>query len=346
MTFPETLVYNIRMSLRASIDIGSNTIRLLIGEVTNNTITVTYSDRRITRLGNGVGPAGMLQRENMGASLSVLREFASIISAYRVKQVRAVATSALREASNAAAFIKDVLDETGIAIEVISGEKEAELLLHGILFSLQNIDHKISSISLPFQKNGPGGMFIVDIGGGSTEWVLYRKSFPPRIGSIPVGVIKLTQRFIKSDPVSGNNITALHNEIESVVTKLASNIPDLTGRDIRLIGTAGTFTTLASLDLGLDTYSRDKVHLHEIPLKNLQSMSRQLLALPLEERKKVRGLEPERADLIIPGLQFTIKIMEFFHFPVLTVSDYGLLEGAILGIEEKDEKNISKTAQP
>jgi len=88
------------------------------------------------------------------------------------------------------------------------------------------------------------------------------------------------------------------------------------------------------------------VHLHEISLGNLQDMRRKLIRLPLEERKKMKGLEPERADLIIPGLQFTIKIMEFFHFPVLTVNDYGLLEGAILGIEEKDEKDISKTDQP
>ena len=346
MTFPETLVYNIRMSLRASMDIGSNTIRLLIGEVKNNRITVTHSDRRITRLGNGVSRTGMLQHENMEASLSVLREFASLTTAYRVKQIRAVATSALREASNADAFIQDVMDLTGIAIEVISGGKEAELVLHGILLGLREIDGKVSPVPLSIQNDKSGGMFIVDIGGGSTEWILYRGKLPVKTGSIPVGVIKLAQRFIKTDPVSENNIIELQKEIGLIVTKLTSNIPGLIGENIRLIGTAGTFTTLASLDLGLDTYSRDKVHLHEIPLRNLQSMSRKLLGLPLEERKKMRGLEPERADLIIPGLQFTIKIMEFFHFPVLTVSDYGLLEGAILGTEEKDGKNISKTAQP
>jgi exopolyphosphatase / guanosine-5'-triphosphate,3'-diphosphate pyrophosphatase len=346
MTFPETLGYNIRMSLRASVDIGSNTIRLLIGEVNNDRLADTYSDRRITRLGNGVGRTGLLQNDNMKASLAVLREFASIISDYSVEQVRAVATSALREASNAAAFIKDVLDVTGIEVEVISGEKEAELVLHGILFSLQDTDPKTSAISLPSPKDEPVGMFILDIGGGSTEWVLYRKDFPVKTGSVPVGVIKLTQRFIKSDPVAENDIIELQHEVESVVTELASHLPDIAGSNMRLIGTAGTFTTLASLDLGLDTYVRGKVHLHEIPLWNLQAMNRKLIRLPLEERKNMKGLEPERADLIIPGLQFTIKIMEFFHFPVLTVSDYGLLEGAILGIEEKDEKNISKTDQP
>jgi len=346
MTFPKTLGYNILMSLRASIDIGSNTIRLLIGEAKNNRIIDTYSDRRITRLGNGVGRTGLLQRDNMKASLAVLRKFASTISDYSVKQVRAVATSALREASNAAAFIQDIMDVTGIEVEVISGEKEAELVLRGILFSLQDTDQKTYAISLPSPTDEPAGMFILDMGGGSTEWILYRKDLPVKTGSIPVGVIKLTQKFIQSDPVAENDMMALQHEVELVVTELAWHIPDIAGSNMRLIGTAGTFTTLASLDLGLDTYIKDKVHLHEISLGNLQDMRRKLIRLPLEERKKMKGLEPERADLIIPGLQFTIKIMEFFHFPVLTVNDYGLLEGAILGIEEKDEKDISKTDQP
>ncbi|MEW6215280.1 MAG: hypothetical protein AB1478_08810, partial [Nitrospirota bacterium] len=98
------------------------------------------------------------------------------------------------------------------------------------------------------------------------------------------------------------------------------------------IGTAGTFTTIASIDLKLDTYSRKKIHLYRIPLSRLRDISRRLLALPLKERKKVRGLEPERADLIIPGIQFAIRVMEFFEFNELTISDYGLLEGAILDL--------------
>ena len=346
MAFPEPLGYNMQMSLRASVDIGSNTIRLLIGAVENNGIRDVYSDRRITRLGNGVDRSGMLQPENMKASFAVLREFAALISSHGVKRVRAVATSALREASNAGAFIQNVLDNTGISIEVISGEKEALMVLHGILFSLQDAGQTMSAFSLPSLKKDFAGIFVLDMGGGSTEWVLHRKDPPVQAGSIPVGVIKLAQRFIRSDPVSGNEIAELQNEIGAVVAKLASSIPDLTAGNIRLIGTAGTFTTLASLDMGLDTYVREKIHLHVIPLERLQNMSRELLSLTLKERQKVKGLEPERADLIIPGLQFTIKFMDFFHFPVLTVSDYGLLEGAMLGMEEEDAEDISEARQP
>jgi exopolyphosphatase/guanosine-5'-triphosphate,3'-diphosphate pyrophosphatase len=112
------------------------------------------------------------------------------------------------------------------------------------------------------------------------------------------------------------------------------------------IGTAGTFTTIASVDLGLDAYAREKIHLHSISLKRLRAMSENLLSLPLEKRKKVKGLEPERADLIIAGLQFTIKIMDFFGFTELTVSDYGLLEGLLSETKETIGKDISETGKP
>jgi exopolyphosphatase/guanosine-5'-triphosphate,3'-diphosphate pyrophosphatase len=308
------------MSLLAAIDVGSNTIRLLIGEVEDRKIKDVYSNRRITRLGNLVDETGRLQDENMGASLAVLKEFSSILGKYGVKHVRAVATSALREASNSASFVEEVLDNTGIQIEVIPGEREAELTLKGVLFSFHDID-----------PGRPISDFIVDIGGGSTEWILYGDDLLD-MGSIPVGVIKLTRQFIKTDPVSRADITNMDREIVSFLQGLKPRVGHYINRDTHFIGTAGTFTTIASVDLALDAYSRKKIHLHRISLEKLRAMSENLLSLPLEKRKKVKGLEPERADLIIPGLQFTIKVMDFFRFDELTVSDYGLLEGLLLQI--------------
>jgi exopolyphosphatase/guanosine-5'-triphosphate,3'-diphosphate pyrophosphatase len=317
------------MSLLAAIDVGSNTIRLLIGEIEDHKIKDVYSGRRITRLGNRVDETGRLQDENMRASLAVLKEFSSILGEYRVEHVRAVATSALREASNSDSFVKEVLDDTGIQIEVIPGEREAELTLKGVLFSFS--DFAVSS-------------FIVDIGGGSTEWILYGGDLLG-IGSIPVGVIKLTRQFIKTDPVSRSDITNMDREIISLLEGLKPSVGQYINRDTRFIGTAGTFTTIASVDLGLNAYSREKIHLHRISLEKLRVMSENLLSLPLEKREKVKGLEPERADLIIPGLQFTIKVMDFFRFDELTVSDYGLLEGLLTEIKETIGKGISETGK-
>jgi exopolyphosphatase/guanosine-5'-triphosphate,3'-diphosphate pyrophosphatase len=166
------------------------------------------------------------------------------------------------------------------------------------------------------------------------------------MGSIPVGVIKLAQQFVTTDPVSQRDLDALQREISSVVKPLQNMIAPWADKSTRLIGTAGTFTTIASIDLGLDDYSRQRIHLHAISLEKLKDMLNMLVALPVQERQKVRGLEPERADLIIPGLLFTINVMESFGFRTLTVSDHGLLEGLLIETKEAYEKDISEAEKP
>ncbi|MDI6889604.1 MAG: Ppx/GppA phosphatase family protein [Thermodesulfovibrionales bacterium] len=333
------------MPLSAAIDIGSNTIRLLIGNVRDNKIEHVFYERKITRLAEGISQSKILKDEHIEASIAVLKEFSSIIQRQGVKAIRAVATSALRETYNSEIFIRKVFADTGISIEVISGEKEAELILKGILSSFPDLSFPDSSL-------------IIDIGGGSTEWIFCKGRYPIDMGSLPIGVVKLHENFIKTDPISEANISELSREILTFLEILKKRIghqvnpvrksfSNGVNRKTCFIGTAGTFTTLASIDLKLKTYSREKIHLHGIPLSRLRDMSRRLLALPLRERKKVAGLEPERADLIIPGIQFTINAMEFFKFDELMVSDYGLLEGVLLDtLEERNEKNIQETHKP
>jgi exopolyphosphatase/guanosine-5'-triphosphate,3'-diphosphate pyrophosphatase len=312
------------MPLSAALDIGSNTIRLLIGKVKDTRVEHVFSDRRITRLSEGVDRFRRLKDENVEASINVLKEFSSVIQRYGVTSTGAVATSALRDAYNSEMFIRETFVTTGISIEVISGEREAELTLKGILSSLPD--------SSPFVYHS---LFITDIGGGSTEWILCRDKRPLDMGSLSIGVVKLYERFIKTDPVSGADMSALNKEIHLLLEILKKRIGQYIDAKTHFIGTAGTFTTLASIDLQLKTYSREKIHLHRIPLSRLIDMNKRLLALPLRERKKVAGLEPGRADLIIPGIQFTIKIMKNFKFDELTVSDHGLLEGVLLETANK-----------
>ncbi len=316
------------MCLLASIDVGANTLRLLIGKFEDKILRDIYYLRRITRLGSGVVHSGKLSHERMDASLSALKEFSSIISESNVKYIRAVATSALREASNARFFIDKVFKETGITIEVISGEEEANFTLKGLLksFSGTNLLKKT--------------LFIVDIGGGSTEWILYKDERALSKDSIPLGVVKLNEDYIKSDPVSKDEIAKIKNNIIPFLEDIKNKTGIYLDEQTIFVGTAGTFTTIASIDLGLETYSREKVHLHRIPLKRLQSIYNEASQLTLEERKRIKGLEPERADLIIPGLVFTINIMDFFKFEELIVSDYGLLEGILFDMKEQIERGI------
>ncbi|MGB9715303.1 MAG: exopolyphosphatase [Thermodesulfovibrionales bacterium] len=308
------------MPILAAIDVGSNTIRLLIGEVKENNIKDILYERRVTRLAEGVDISGKLMPENMDTSLSVMREFSSLIKEKGVVATKAIATSALREAKNADIFKEKVLSDTGISIDVISGKKEAELTLKGILLSFLGSSY----MSYP--------CLIFDIGGGSTEWILCKNLQPVGMGSIPVGVVKLYERFIKTDPVSESDISELEGEIISHIKKVYEEMKDYIDSDTSFIGTAGTFSTIASVDLRLKKYDREKVHLHRIPLSRLYDMKKKLFSLSVEERKNIDGLELGREDLIIPGLQFTINIMEFFKFRELIVSEYGLLEGLLLEI--------------
>lgn len=346
------LIYNIpAMPLFASIDVGSNTLRLLIANLTGHQIIDVCTARKITRLGNMVDQTGVLQPENVAASLESLREFSSVMAQYGVRHYRAVATSALREAQNSDIFLQRVRDETGIHIEVISGEKEAQLTLRGILhaFSCSETGNvRLPICSLP-RRNTEGSqnpaLFIMDIGGGSTEWIFLRDADRKAMGSLPWGVIKLTQKCIHADPVSSDDITYLNQEIRLGLDDLQTYTKNLVNGATLFIGTGGTFTTIASVDLALDVYSRKSIHLHHIPLAGLRKMRKIFLELSLAERKKIRGLEPERADLIIPGLQITMKVMELFNFRELVVSDYGLLEGALLEMKEAHGEGLPETGE-
>jgi exopolyphosphatase/guanosine-5'-triphosphate,3'-diphosphate pyrophosphatase len=174
----------------------------------------------------------------------------------------------------------------------------------------------------------------MDIGGGSTEWILCRGKNPVAMGSMPIGVIKLHENCIKTDPVSEADISALNKEIISSIEILRKDIGNHIDKETRFIGTAGTFSTLASIDLHLETYSREKIHLHRLPLTRLIDIRNKLIVFPVRERMNITGLEPGRADLIIPGIQFTINVMEFLGIDELTVSEYGLLEGVLLEIPD------------
>ncbi len=211
----------------ASIDVGSNTIRLLIVAVEGSRIADIHSARRITRLGNNVHQTGTLQDRNMEDSIAVLKEFSSAISHFGVYYTKAVGTSALREATNADLFIKKAFGETGILIDVISGEQEAALTLKGILASLPMAGYTI-----------PESTLILDMGGGSTEWISIQKNHAagtsPAVlmGTIPLGVIKLAQKYVQAGPVSEYDIHQMTAEIDPVLQDLKAGNRANTRRDM------------------------------------------------------------------------------------------------------------------
>ena len=299
----------------AAIDVGSNTLRMLIGDIHEYGITRISFERTITRLAQGMTNSGMLGEKNMKESLLVLKGFSESLAHSGMSCIRAVGTSALREARNAQDFTDTVFRETGIRIEIISGMREAELTLRGAMMGMK----------------AEGGSLIIDIGGGSTEWIISQSGSPQSslYGSLPLGVVTLCERFVSGDPPSHEEISALSAEINTRLHALRQKLAERAIPLTRVVGTGGSLTTLASMDLGLDTYNHEKVHRHPVSLHRLYALRERLLSLPSRARQAITGLEPERADLIIPGILLTIRWMELFEAREIMVSDFGLLEGLL-----------------
>jgi exopolyphosphatase / guanosine-5'-triphosphate,3'-diphosphate pyrophosphatase len=324
--------YNTGMSLLSSVDIGSNSIRLLIAEYTQGTLTRIVTERRVTRLGNSVGHTGKLLDAEMEKTLAALAEFSTLLAQRGIMRVRAVATSAVRDASNAGVFLNKVRDHTGLDIEVVTGEAEAALTLKGVMCSLPGAN-----------VNSPPSVFIVDIGGGSTECVLYSGGEEtPLMRSLPLGLIALSRKFIGEGPMTEDLISAMEGAIAPVIDAIADSFGTRLRKTSCFVGAAGTFSTIASIDLGLEEYEGEKIHLHRVSRPALLRMFSLLSSLDLQDRMKVRGLEASRADLIMPGVLFTINLMNRFDFTELTVSDWGLLEGVLIEMGESLGDGISK----
>lgn len=307
----------------ASIDIGTNTLRLLIAEPDDKGLKPVLYKRAITRLGGGYTEESGISSEAANRTVTVLGDFRREIDSNGVTKVLAFATSVVRRAKNSAEFRREVLDKTGIEITVITGDEEARLSLLGVLSVL---------------KDESPRKLVIDIGGGSTEFIFTDKNGVTGEWSMEMGVVHLTERHLKSDPPDTTEITALEDEIRSVIAALKSrasragvDLERYSGKDGAIfVGTAGTITTLAALDQDLAVYDRSRINNYVLKKDSIVRMYKGLLSMSIKEREKVLSLEKGREDLIIPGSAITLLTMEAFAFPSLIVSDAGLLEGIIL----------------
>lgn len=298
----------------ASIDLGTNSARLLIGSVDPaNGIRPLLVKRKITRLGGGFSKETGLSVEARRRSLAVLHDFAEEIKRHGVRQVRAVATSAVRDAVNGKEYIAEVFQQTGILLEIIDGRKEGLLTLRGIFSGIR----------------AEGDVLIFDIGGGSTEFTLACNGTSLFTKSLPLGVVRLTE--------GQKSFSAMEDKI---ARELESLLKDLTeagypgcSPGTRLIGTAGTPTTLAGIDLGVIDYIARSVHGHILSLDVIRNIYARILPLTPEQCLLVPGIEQGREDLILAGTLITLRTMERFGFDNLIVSESGLLEGLLLTLQ-------------
>ncbi len=296
----------------AAIDLGTNTARLLIGTVdAAGAIEPLLVKRCITRLGGGFTRERGISPEACDRTVAALKEFAGEMERYGVTRVRAVATSAVRDAVNGGEFCATILRETGILLEVIDGRQEGLLTLRGVLAGLDVTT---------------GNLLVFDVGGGSTEYTVSTGMNPLYSLSLPLGVVRLTEGKRSAEAMR-----------EKIVRELNTLREELEARNLRrlldgatLVGTAGTATTLAAISMGMTDYDYRRVNNYTLSLDEIRRIFSRLLPLTPAERLAGPGLEQGREDLIIAGILITIATMETFGFSRLKVSDFGLLEGVLL----------------
>ena len=300
----------------AAIDIGTNTIRLLIGRLQDGRLRRLRQERVVTCLGKGLSSSGHLDSNNAELSITTLNNFKAICQQYSVGQIIAVGTSALREALDSMHFLEMTASRTGIIVDVISGEAEAALTIKGILSGQESINTgKVCSV-------------IADIGGGSTEIIATGKI--NAMFSIPIGAVKLFEQYIKSDPPTDYDLSLLFEDIRTALDQSTLAVRDgMNPQACKLICTGGTPTTLAAMSLKMESYDGDKVHGVQLPYSVIHNIFNELVSLSTADRQNMMGLEPERADIIIPGTAILIVLMRVLGVGEVTVSDFGLLEGII-----------------
>lgn len=290
----------------AVIDIGSNTLRLLIGNIKANKINKLYTDRVVTQLGRNLIENRVITEKAIDSSIKALKNFKKISEKFDVSCIIAVGTSALREAKNSVYFCKKVRESTGINVHIISGQEEAYYTLHGVM------DEEFKE---------EDSVFIIDVGGGSTEWIHFRKKFF-KMGSMPIGVLKIKERYLNIEPYSEEEISNAKNFIKEEVK---NSFPQV--KINRFIATGGTASTLAMINFGLSEYIPEKIHMSEIDVLKVKQILKKLLSISLEERKKINGMPSDRADIICPGLLILEEIADYLNIEKLTISENGILEG-------------------
>ena len=295
--------------MQAAFDIGSNTVRMLIGSCTDGLLHPALYERRITRLGGNFSPAHGLSPAAMARTISALKDFSAILEKYQAQLLRAVGTAALRRAVNRQEFIEQVWQQTSMRIDVIDGDEEARLTTLGVL-----------SVISPQPEN----VVIFDIGGGSTEIVFINRGRICAQQSFPVGVVRLAEEYSDHDQ--------RQHAIKATLMDYCSNLQHMfsSSEPLKLVGTAGTMTTLAAMDLKLTQYDPSVINNHCLSVDWMTTLYHQLELLSTADREQLAGMEPGRGDLILPGLQLATAIANSFEVTHLKVADAGLLEGTFL----------------
>ena len=304
----------------AAVDCGTNSIRLLVADLPDDpagSLTDIARRMEIVRLGRGVDRTGRLAPESIERTRIALADYAEQISTLGAQRVRMVATSATRDAANADEFRAMVVETIGVTPEVVSGDEEARLSFAGAVRGL------------PPQTEPP--FLVVDIGGGSTEFVLGRQTVDHAI-SVDIGCVRMTERHLHDDPPTGDQVRAAEADIVANVDRALEVVPGRTART--LVGLAGSVTTVTALGLGLDSYRPERIHHARISYADVAKVTRDLLALTHAGRLALPVMHPGRADVIGAGALILRVVMERVGAESVVASEHDILDGMCYSLQE------------
>jgi exopolyphosphatase/guanosine-5'-triphosphate,3'-diphosphate pyrophosphatase len=297
----------------AVLDLGTNSTRLLVADVRDGRVEEIERRTVITRLGQGVDRTGRLAEEAMERVSEAVAEYRGIIDELGAEKIVAVATSAVRDAANGDEFREALRTRFGIEAKTIPGEEEARLTFIGATSARPDDDETL----------------VLDIGGGSTEFVVGRPRQDPYFHvSTQAGSVRQTERHITADPPPPDELTEMAEEVRQIIR---SQIPAKIREEVkRGIAVAGTATSLAAIDQELDPYDPKKVHGYVLELGAAERILAMLAALPLEERQQIKGLNPARAPTIVAGAVILVEAMRAFGLDEMEVSEADILHGVAL----------------
>jgi exopolyphosphatase / guanosine-5'-triphosphate,3'-diphosphate pyrophosphatase len=301
----------------AAVDLGTNSTRLLVADVEDRRIDDVVRRLKITRLGEGVDERKRLLPAPIARVRNVLTDFRREAERLGVERTLAVATSAVRDAENGEAFLGEVEWSYGFNTRLLSGDEEAELSFLG------------ASTGRPIAED----TLLIDIGGGSTELVVGGPGGPSFHDSLNMGGVRLTERFLHSDPPTEEELDACKAAAGELLGERVP--PDVRPRSA--IGVAGTITSIAALDLGLAEYDPDRVQGHRLLRASVRLQLERLASLPLAERREVPALDPDRAPVIVAGTVILGEVLGHFGLDSLEASEHDILDGAVLEAAELPE---------
>jgi exopolyphosphatase / guanosine-5'-triphosphate,3'-diphosphate pyrophosphatase len=303
----------------AVIDVGSNSTRLLAADVNGEVVAdldrgvaVLERQSRVTRLGRGVDLSGQLSDEAIEAACGAIADYVEICDSLGVQRVAAIATSAVRDASNGDAFVAELRERFALSARVLDGEEEARLTYRGATAEQPPTTQTL----------------VIDIGGGSTEMVVGSGSEIAFHASLQAGVVRHTERHISADPPTAVELEELAGDARALIAAARDGHDE--ARATAGIAVAGTPTSLAAVELGLEPYDPRRVHGHVLSLETIQRLLSQFASAPLTERVKIQGLHPDRAPTIISGCVILIEAMRAFGLERIQASEHDILYGMAL----------------